>query len=403
MTENLLQEFINSHDYDVRKTGNGRWIDQKCAFDAVCFVADCVVDYLRNGGTEPFKSPQIWHREYSMYNVQRLFGKPDPERQTTLDEYNKFFRQPLKMLSAAGVLREERVGSAIHFYVANIDVLEYIALRERNALDFICLYIEKTLIDSGLWDGFASFFDAQTHEWYEEVKYRFEQFCFRYTPINTSVEADRIFIKVLNQLAFKYRKCGTIRGRMSKNIITLQDIVYNKTNWYDDLLGKDKNVARGDYNQVQQVSDAYDYQVTRAMKNMKYFIDNYYGGEPEVHDRFSIGHKASAMHHIFPRSSFPHLAMFYENLIALTTAQHMQEAHPGGNTRMVDRLFQYTCLIAKTDNIRKNLLGLDNTPEFYSFDDFMYVLDEGLQTDYFQHLENGDFDSVVIGIEINYR
>ena len=94
--------------------------------------------------------------------------------------------------------------------------------------------------------------------------------------------------------------------------------------------------------------------------------------------------------------------MFYENIIALTTAQHMQEAHPSGNTRIVDRQFQYVCLIAKTDNIRRNLLGLDNTPEFYSFDSFMYVLDEGLQTDYFQHLPSGDFNSVVQGIEINY-
>lgn len=50
--------------------------------------------------------------------------------------------------------------------------------------------------------------------------------------------------------------------------------------------------------------------------------------------------------------------MYYENLIALTTAQHMQEAHPGGNTRQIDTKFQYTCLIAKTDSIRKNLLRL---------------------------------------------
>ena len=403
MTEHLLQEFIDSHDYDVRKTRNGRWIDQKCAFDTVCFVADCIVDYLHEGGTQPFDSPQIWHREYSMYNVQRLFGKPDPTIRTTLDEYNKFFFYFLKMLSAAGVLSEERVGVTIQFSVENQDVLEYIALRERNALDFICVYIEKTLKDSGLWDGFASFFDVQTPEWYDNVKYQYEQFCFRYTPIKTKVEADRIFIKVMNQLAFKYRKHGTARGRVSKNIITLQDIVYNKTNWYDDLMGKDKNVSRGDYGHVQRASETYDYQVSRAMRNMKYFINNYYDGEPEVRDRFSIGHQASAMHHIFPRSRYPHLAMYYENLIALTTAQHMQEAHPGGNTRIVDRMFQYTCLIAKTDSIRKNLLGLDNSPEFYSFEDFMYVLDEGLETDYFQYLTNGDFDSVLKGIDINYR
>lgn len=257
MTTNLLQQFINDHIYDVRQTRNGRWMDQKCAFDAVCFVADCIVDYIHDGGTMPFTSPQIWHREYSIENVMRLFGKPDPTTRSTMDEYNKFFRQPLKMLSAAGVLSEKLSGITIEFSVENMDVLEYIALRERNALDFMCMYIEKTLKDSGLWDGFASFFDAQTQDWYDNVKYQFEQFCFAYTPINTKLEADRIFTKVLNQLAFKYHKRGTVRGKISKNIITLQDIVYNKTNWYDDLTGKDKNIARGDYGNIIPAQNTY--------------------------------------------------------------------------------------------------------------------------------------------------
>ena len=73
MTNNLLQQFINDHCYDVRVTRNGRWIDQKCAFDAVCFVADCIVDYIHDGGTLPFTSPEIWHRDYSIENVMRLF------------------------------------------------------------------------------------------------------------------------------------------------------------------------------------------------------------------------------------------------------------------------------------------------------------------------------------------
>lgn len=402
MTNKLLQDFLNRHCYDIRKSGNGRWIDQKCAFDTVCFVADCIVDYLHEGGSVPFVSPQIWHRDYSITNVMRLFGKPDPTTRSTLDEYNKFFRQPLKMLSAAGVLSETRNGSKIEFFVEDLDVLEFVALRERNALDFMCLYIEKTLHDSGLWDPFASFFDEQTAEWYDTVKSRFESFCFEYTPINTKREADRIFIKVLNQLAFKYQKHGTMRGRISSNIITLQDIIYNKTNWYDDLTGKDKNIARGDYSGITPINSTYDYQVTRAMKNLKYFIDNYFDGEPEVKDRFSIGNRASAIHHIFPKSRYPELAMYYENLIALTTAQHMQEAHPGGNTRKIDTKFQYLCLIAKTDSIRKNLLRLDHAPALYSFDDFMYVLNTGLQTDYFSRIPEGDFNAVVQGITMNY-
>ena len=87
----MVEAFVNEHNYDVRISGNGRWIDQKCALDAVCFVADCIVDYIRNGGKQPFQSPDIWRSEYAIANVQYIFGKPDPLTPTTLDEYNKFF------------------------------------------------------------------------------------------------------------------------------------------------------------------------------------------------------------------------------------------------------------------------------------------------------------------------
>ena len=94
--------------------------------------------------------------------------------------------------------------------------------------------------------------------------------------------------------------------------------------------------------------------------------------------------------------------MYYENLIGLTTAQHMQEAHPGGNTRQIDSAFQYTCLIAKTDSIRRNLLGIDGAPVIYSFEDFMFVLDTGLNTDYFSSVADCDFNAVLQRIDMNY-
>lgn len=66
MNNNLVSRFLDEHNYDVRVSGNGRWIDQKCAFDAVCFVADCIMDYIQNGGSQPFQSPDIWKSEYAI-------------------------------------------------------------------------------------------------------------------------------------------------------------------------------------------------------------------------------------------------------------------------------------------------------------------------------------------------
>lgn len=192
---------------------------------------------------------------------------------------------------------------------------------------------------------------------------------------------------------------------MSKNIITLDKIAYNKPNWYDNLTGKEKNVSRRDFSEMDNSmvpDNTYDYMVARAMRNLRDFIERYYNDEPEVVDRYSIGQKQSAIHHIFPKSRFPQIAMYIENLIALTSAQHLQEAHPGGNTREIDKDFQYTCLICKADRIKKNIEGETGIPVKYSFSDFMFVLDVGLATDYFGQLEENDFNAVLAGIEANY-
>ena len=44
MDNSTIQKFLDEHDYDIRKTHNARWIDQKCTMDVVCLVSDCIVD-----------------------------------------------------------------------------------------------------------------------------------------------------------------------------------------------------------------------------------------------------------------------------------------------------------------------------------------------------------------------
>ncbi len=401
MTTNLLERFLNSHDYDIRKTRNGRWIDQKCTMDELCFVSDCVVVYLQDGGKQPFQSPDIWHTEYAIENVQKLFCKPDPTDESTIDEYNKFFREPLKMLAAAGVLCEDgKKNNTIQFRVENEAVLDYLSLRERNCFDFLCSYITKTLKDSGLWDAFESFFDEQTKEQYNNVKETFRQFCWDFTPIKNHAEPARIFTKVLNPLAALYRKKGTEKGHISKKVITLEDIKYNRTNFRDK--GKDKNVSRQQAQRAESVlEDIYDYNVEKAKRRLRKFNDEFNQGRSEITDAFAIGHQATHMHHIFPKNEFPAIADYVENLIALTAGQHLQKAHPAGNTQVIDRGYQYLCLINKTASIRKNLVDGIGEP-LYDFGAFMLVLDIGLCTDYFKGIPVNDFTQVVAGIEYNF-
>lgn len=399
MTINELIKFIDSNNYDIRISKNGRWIDQKCAWDVVCFVADCVIVYLEEGGTQPFTSPQIWHSEYAKENVQDMFSKPDPTVRTTLDEYNKFFRQQLKMLAAAGILNEEVVGHTIHFSVNQMDILEYIALKEKNAREFLFYYIEKTLKDSDLWASFKEFFEKQNIDSFNTLKRIFIDFSIKYTPINTEVEASRIFIKVLNPLAFKYKKKGTERGRMSKDIITLDKIAYNQSNWRDDYVGKSKSVARGDFIPTIVENKAYKYRVERAKKNLRRFNKKYNNSQTEVYNKRYDGIKATYMHHIFPQHSHPEIADYLENLIALTSEQHYTYAHPNGNTQLVDKSYQYLCLTEKADKIKKNLENHEIQNNIYTFENFIYVLNQGYSTTEFSVVRENDFNTLLNKLE----
>jgi len=401
MTANMLKRILGKQNFDIRITGNGRWIDQKCALDAVCFVADCIVTYVRSKGSQTFQSPDIWHSDYAKENVQHIFGKPDPTIRSTLDEYNKFYRQPMKMLAAAGILSEEGK-NPIQFTVVEEEILEYVARRERNAFDFLCLYIEKTLKDSALWYSFEAFFELETQEALADLKKRFSDFCINYTPINTEVEANRIFIKVLNPLSCKFKKRGTERGRLSRLNITYDKIMYNQTNWRDDLAGKNKNVARGDFISSPVNNDMYEYRVRRAIKYLQQHNAKYNDSRPEIVDEFARKGKAIYMHHIFPQHQFRDIADFVENLIALNAVQHYQKAHPDGNTSAIDKEYQYLCLVSKTNSIKRNLASGTGETVIYKYEDFMYVLDVGLSTDYFSALNNCDFNSVLTGIDKYY-
>lgn len=108
LTDKDILEFINTHDYDVRKSGNARWIDQKCTADVICIISDCILNYYQENGDVEFTSRDIWYSEYSVANIQNIFKKVDVESDSAENEYDKFFQQPMKLLAYAGILSETK-------------------------------------------------------------------------------------------------------------------------------------------------------------------------------------------------------------------------------------------------------------------------------------------------------
>lgn len=395
MQTQQIQDFLNFYDYDIRKSHNARWIDQKCTCDVLSIIADCILEYTNYDTQVEFSISNIWDSPYTRENVMAIFSKPDTTSPYANNEYDKFFSQPINLLAYSGILQlSYKKGNTNIFKINNLKLLEFIMIRETNALTFLILYIQKVLQDSGIYNVFETFFNAQNKESFKLLKDTFVDFTIQNTPINGSVECGRIFAKILNPLAFNLRKQGTRKGHLSNTIITFDELKYNRINWRDELSGKDKITTRQEYEQTALALQANaHYNVQKAKRIVRRYNDNFNGSCSELKQQ-SEQVPATQIHHIFPASEFPQISDFIENLIALTPNQHFAMAHPNNQTSYIDKDFQYICLLAKTTTIMQDLQGI------YSFENYKFVLNTGLYTNEFNFVF--DFTALVNKIDLFY-
>lgn len=401
--EDIINDFLNQYNYDIRENHNARWIDQKCTMDVLSVVADCIIEFVGDDLDKVFTTKDIWFSKYTVENVQNIFNKPDPTQKAE-NEYDKWFGQPLKLLGNSKVLRETKIRGKNHYRVNNLEILKYIASRDRYAHKFLVLYITKVLKDSGIYVEFESFFKHQNKEYYQKLRNAFFNFIKANTPINGDTECGRIFTKVLNPLAYELKTKGTQRGHISPTVITLDMLMYNRANWRDMINKKPKELTREEYEKIYnnlKNDNMSTYKINKAKKNLKKYNDKYRNGLSEVDENIEKGEKATHMHHIFTVAEYPLIADYIENIIALTPTQHLNYAHVNGKTTEINYSFQRLCLIEKVGRIKENLLN-NTLPKIYSFEDLCYVLNIGFNTDKFEKIMYLDFFAVIENIEFMY-
>ena len=372
-----ITDLLNNHDYDVRKTGDARFMDQKCTPDVVSIIADCVVNLTNNDPAISFTVRDIWDSSYFIQNVKAVFNKPDAKNQTTKSEYDKFIQQPLRLFAYAGILNINKSGRSNIYTVTAPRILEYISLKERNAFIFLYNYLIKVMTDSYMIRYFELFKNKHeskklTQEDFLFLKNRYTKFIKGNTNIQRDFEIPRIFNKIINIYSTYNNLPGSERGKLTKHEYTFSDLMYNKKNWRD--LNKGKNISRQENAVLNSETDnndsAYDnYLVQKAIRTIK----NLYL-ESEVNDQWANG-EATQVHHIFPKSKFPQLSAYLENLIKLTPTQHYTKAHPSNRTDDINTDYQLTCLLAKCDSIEKSLkMG----QYYYRKESFIHVINIGL-------------------------
>ncbi|KNE17146.1 hypothetical protein [Helicobacter pylori] len=379
MKESQIINFLKLSDYNIRKTQNARWIDQKCTSDVLSIIADCILEFTQYSIKKSFSVKDIWNNPYTNENVKMIFSKPDLNSNFSKHEYDKFFSQPIKLLAYSGILFETKTGNRNIHTIQNIELLEYLMQRETNALKFLILYIQKVLTDSGIYPLFDNFLQKQDTESFKQLKDGFTHFTINNTAINNATECFRIFTKIINPLAFYYGKKGTRKGFLSNTIITKDELNYNRINWRD--IGKNKNTTRQEHELISySIVANSNYFISKAKKVVKQYNDNFNHSFSEVKGNEIV--QATQIHHIFPVQDFPLIADYIENLIALTPNQHFIYAHPNNQTRLIDKDFQYICLLAKTNTIFNDTQGV------YDLEHYIFVLNMGLKTTIFSQVNN---------------
>lgn len=382
-----INAYLNQFDFDIRKSHDARYVDQKCTPDIVCFLADCILNTAATHTS--FTANDIWQSQYFKHNCRVVFNKPYADDERAKNEYNKWFSQPLKLFHTAGLLNADSSTRPTSYSIRNEELLDYISRRDRNAYNFLYCFFSKVLKDSGFWRYFEQYLeDVGTNRMVAktELYEKYHRLISGNTPSQSKLDVDRMFHKVLNVLAAEHN----VPGSSGKETRMFSDLMYNKKNWRD--LNKEKSITRQEAEETKHIDEqqeAYNsYYVQKAIALIRKIQS-----ESEVHDTWANG-PATQVHHIFPKSQFPEIAHYVENLILLTATQHNTKAHPRNNTQIVDKDYQLVCLLAKSDTIEQSLRQIGE--RYYRKESFVYVINIGLSCEWSTRLSFSEIKSKLI-------
>lgn len=370
--------YLSTQNLDIRKKGRqtaSRFMDQKVTPDILSVICNAIISLDNN----TFTSGDIWDSSEFATSMKLYFGKGDVNLDDFKNEYDKVIGQCLNTLNFSRIISLiGKKGRSNLFEILNRELLLFISSSDRNSYIFLLEYLKETLKQSDFINQFENFFNQYkiTNTDYVALKDNFDKFMKENTNISSSniYETRRIFSKVINPLAVDRNSLGSRSGRLSKDPIIYQELLYNRTNWRD--IGKPKGISRAYYRDNQSLSseNARKYSVEKAKKNIKNYhrLKNDYKLDSEIKELAIKGSSIHA-HHIFPENEFEELSDTLENIILLTSGQHFSHAHPNGNTSIISRNYQKKCLLSKLKTILDSKYS-----ELYSIDSFIEVLEIGL-------------------------
>ena len=109
LSDDEVKSFLSSQNLKLtKKNSNPRPFDQKLTMDNLYTVAKCISEITKKDKIDHFTKSYIWKHDLSDELV-KIYGKGSVYDENKKNEYDKFFAQPMNLLSYFGVLsRDEK-------------------------------------------------------------------------------------------------------------------------------------------------------------------------------------------------------------------------------------------------------------------------------------------------------
>ncbi len=364
----MIEEYFRTKNL-LKTPCVGIHYEQKITPDLIWCISHVILNLTKNDAEKIFTDTDI--RESDIFNalMRDYFSKAPQENAE--NEYNKVSSYQLGLLSFAGIL-EQIPGNPKKYKINKIEILEYIAINDFNASEFLCGYTEKFIIDNGLSQVFENYKQNPNQDNYQRIKEAY----WNWAKTNTAIRGDdrkhtyRVFNKMFNVFCYHNRLPGEDRANIISGPCPYSFLIYNRKNFRDRDMPV--GMTRQEYHEQILLDIDSEGVVEVLLQKAKNVIKAKYNNDSEIKDPsfgYAVGRNIH-IHHILPRNSYPQFSLAKENLISLTTDQHLSFAHKT-STASIDHDFQIICLKTKLEEIKDSIRNNDN---FYSLEEFIKML-----------------------------
>ena len=128
------ESYFKQYDLDIRKSNNGRWLDQKCTYDVISIIADSILEYTNSSLDIEFTVNDIWQSDYAHPDfIVGTWSQQGGENHITFEsngKYNKLIKSKRQFISSDGEWGQKGLYIYLIRYNHVVDSLEMLSDRQ---------------------------------------------------------------------------------------------------------------------------------------------------------------------------------------------------------------------------------------------------------------------------------